>query len=637
MSDLRARRRPPLPPSQYEEFLGEAKCIAAECGLNWEFPVGADGIADARDAWDIRDLVGTKEESGAYLRRFDVDTKMQARAGWSVASMALGTCLDSDAQAFIKAAVVHLAKRKLAARKIRHFALNCRTILSLYSCKPWELSSDDLGRLLELKIDIEFRRSVQQLVRMMNERLLSLCVPISVKEQQQPEGELLEGLLARSESHKLPDEASLYELARIVFQEKPRSHADLLRFAIVRILYMTGLRIEEVRWLPRDCLIWSEHTDPITGQEAGRVGGVSRTLRLRYFGEKRAEGAPDILVEDTQVVPERFQHHIVDAVRCVDEATSSLRAVLHQQGRDAINFPGSRHERFFTSDGKEVGYSDLLFLTIKGLQGNLPDMTAKDSKITLISIASVYDFVGVNTTVLHKSAFEKYRSLTSPPQGSVRPHSLRHLLTTELFRHRVADTVITAHFGRAAVAQSYEYDHRSLAEKLEFIRLPDGAEGFFEKRSVSESVAKMVIAGLVPESHVSRSFATIQEEHGDDAAFAYLAANADGFHVTPYGFCVNSFAMNPCPKHLKCFSGCSQYAPSGLEIHRVNLEKLRVRIEAQKDKAEARSVGSVGRRNQVAHARELLEGINAALRGTPGLPVFPEGVDHSAPPKDLFA
>ena len=636
MSELSPRRRAPSPPPQYREFVLEAKHFVNERGLAWDISLSDAGIATAETAWDIRDLVGTREESGAYLSRFDVDTTIQSKADWLAATMARGSTLDADSQTFIKAAVVHLAARKLQARRIRAFASNARSILSLFSCKPWELSSDDFSRVDRLKLNSGQRRCAQQLIKIINSRLLSTCVPIAVQQRASTEEGLLESLIARHQPRKLPEESSLYELARIVFQEKPRSHADLLRFAIVRILYMTGLRIEEVRWLPVDCLAWSEHTDPITGQEAGRVGGVSRTLRLRYFAEKRAEGAPDILVEDSQLVPERFQQHIVDAVRWAEKATRSVRQLLRRQGKSIEHFPQSRHEHYLTSSGKEVGYSDLLFLTIKGLQRTLPKVLAEDSKIALLSLASIYDFVGVNTTVFHKSAFEKYRSPASPPKGSIRPHSLRHLLSTELFRQNVADTVITAHFGRATVAQSYVYDHRSLAEKLDFIRLPTGAENFFESGSAPESVAKMIVAGLIPQSHVSRSFVTIQQEHGDDAGFAYLAANADGFHVTPYGFCVNSFAMNPCPKHLKCFSGCSQFAPSGLKIHRVNLERLRERVEVQKERAQSRPAGSIGRQNQVAHATELLHGIDAALRGVPGLRVFPEGVNYSVPPEDLF-
>lgn len=49
---------------------------------------------------------------------------------------------------------------------------------------------------------------------------------------------------------------------------------------------------------------------------------------------------------------------------------------------------------------------------------------------------------------------------------------------------------------------------------------------------------------------VVHEFRKIQQEFGDEAAFDYLDAEADGLHVTPYGFCINSFTVDPCPKHI---------------------------------------------------------------------------------------
>ena len=45
------------------------------------------------------------------------------------------------------------------------------------------------------------------------------------------------------------------------------------------------------------------------------------------------------------------------------------------------------------------------------------------------------------------------------------------------------------------------------------------------------------------------AFRRIQEKSGDSEAYDYLRVEADGFHCTPYGYCVNSFTVDPCPKH----------------------------------------------------------------------------------------
>lgn len=52
----------------------------------------------------------------------------------------------------------------------------------------------------------------------------------------------------------------------------------------------------------------------------------------------------------------------------------------------------------------------------------------------------------------------------------------------------------------------------------------------------------------------------IQRLEGDEAAFVFLATEADGFHSTPYGHCLNSFTVEPCPKALECFAGCRHLA-----------------------------------------------------------------------------
>lgn len=97
-----------------------------------------------------------------------------------------------------------------------------------------------------------------------------------------------------------------------------RSHHDCIRFCAIRLLILTGLRLNEVLMLPRDCLRWESCIDVVTGRPAGEVGGTNETLRLRYFAEKHEEGGPDVLVEEHQWVPLRFQRAVAEAVekRC---------------------------------------------------------------------------------------------------------------------------------------------------------------------------------------------------------------------------------------------------------------------------------------------------------------------------------
>lgn len=224
------------------------------------------------------------------------------------------------------------------------------------------------------------------------------------------------------------------------------------------------------------------------------------------------------------------------------------------------------------------------------------------------------------------SIFEKYGSTDEDRRLSLNSHSLRHLQNTELFRLGVADTIITKRYNRKSVAQSYEYDHRSLEEELSQIELPPETEvALGEKASI---VAKMIKAGKATGPLVD-AFKKIQKSEGDDAAYQYLKVEADGFHATPYGHCINSFTVDPCPKNLECFTGCRHLSGTNLEKNRQYLLKLENKLQDALKAAEERNTKSIGMANQIAHAKVRLEGIRKLLATPEGALVFPDGPDLS--------
>lgn len=227
---------------------------------------------------------------------------------------------------------------------------------------------------------------------------------------------------------------------------------------------------------------------------------------------------------------------------------------------------------------------------------------------------------------LAESIFARY-GFTDEDRGlSLKSHSLRHLQNTELFRLGVADTIITKRYNRKSVAQSYEYDHRSLEEELSQIELPPETEAALgEKASI---VAKMIKAGKAT-GPLIEAFKKIQNSEGNDAAYQYLKVEADGFHATPYGHCINSFTVDPCPKNLECFTGCRHLSPTNLDKNREYLLTLENKLQDVIKAAEERNTKSIGRNNQIAHAKVRLEGIRKLLATPEGTLVFPDGPDLS--------
>jgi len=262
-----------------------------------------------------------------------------------------------------------------------------------------------------------------------------------------------------------------------------------------------------------------------------------------------------------------------------------------------------------------------------------------------------------------QTLFSVYGQTDEDRTLTLRPHSLRHLQNTELFRLGIADTIITKRFNRRKVAQSYEYDHRSLAEDLDQIELKPEVEARLGEKSAT--IARLIKSGKA-RGPIVDAFKNIQNTDGEDAAFEYLRAEADGFHSTPYGHCINSFMVDPCPKHLECFTGCKHLSATDLAQNRHNLVQLEARLQTAVRAIEVRKadaiggpvqlqlgesgmaddsaktlqtaaslptqrakIRSIGLDNQLAHARVRLEGVQKLIATPAGQLVFPEGVDLS--------
>ncbi|BCZ85076.1 hypothetical protein PTKU64_87510 [Paraburkholderia terrae] len=226
------------------------------------------------------------------------------------------------------------------------------------------------------------------------------------------------------------------------------------------------------------------------------------------------------------------------------------------------------------------------------------------------------------------SLFEKYGQTDEDRALKIESHMLRHLQNTELFRLGVADTIISKRFNRRSIAQSHEYDHRSLIEDLDQIALPQDIEIMLGEKA--STVARLIKGGKASGPIVD-TFRRIEATEGDAAAYEYLRAEADGFHATPYGHCLNSFTVDPCPKHLECFADCRHLSATDLPENRQNLIRLEAKFKAALETIKARPSTSIGWQNQLEHAEKRLDGIQKLLATPPGERPFPDGPDLSVP------
>lgn len=742
-------------------FIAQARNIAANERIPWDIKLDAAGVALPGEAWDLRQMVKDGRPRSVVLRTFsrykDAEERMISRGLLSVCDSRTRPVSESW-QDLIKAHTIeHLLVRKKSVGFVTSASSAWRLLATVSNTEPWLVTPDDVRLALEISDECQntangrslnlislFRGFIDPL-HLFHACPIAALVTRPVEQKRgrakfsKVESALTMTLSERKAQEKLPERRAFWEIVRIVFTEKPLTLNDALRFAMVKLLLITGLRVGEIALLPLDWRRTRTYLDQ-TGKPAGDSGGVSEALMVRHFAEKQGTG---LLYESTQFVPEMFRDEMERTLERVVDLTAPLRATLKAQyeaGRafpqyapddlvDAVEMyshltgnpvwemaplssmvkacitqyrdtldhtklkqlpelqrgpkglavavsryfdrarglilrdifgnasPGrgvqgkylriSDVESYVTNhvptkisdlapfvldNGRKLAPWELMFLMPKRAVGaGRGDSVLDPTKTFSVGIADEALLMATLGTTGREaqSLFALYGQTEADHGLTINTHSFRHLQNTELFRLGVADTIITKRFNRRSVAQTYEYDHRSLAEELDQIELPDEwAQVLGESKAAT--VAKLISAGRA-NGAIVREFRHIQKNEGDDAALRFLSAEADGFHATPYGTCLNSFTVDPCPKHLECFSGCRHLSATNLPEHQQNLVTLHGRLKLALAHARARPDGSVGKENQIAHAKVRLDGVEKLLETAAGDVVFPEGVDLSLP------
>lgn len=762
--------------SDLQQFISRAQTLAKNAGLQWDFHWDREGKVAKAERWNLTKLRGEIAKPtfwlgvvSLYAPSFQVLTNLGRS---DLVGDGQSRAMPPAWVELYKAIIVHdqLVKGNKPGNSIQNLGSAVRILATCAGNRsPGEITADDArlafnvalrtaacakrGALLQALIAQWF-----DLHRLSENAPLSIyCTPYP-DEASAAQFQKLENMGQREVDHarlmklrttlnqqhaveRLPDERSFWELVRILFTEAPISLVDALRFAELKILLLTGFRVGELVSMPVDTLRRIEHLD-YRGRRAGLSGGVSETISLRHFAEKKPNGPGSRkveLIEAFQHVPEAFRPTIEQCVADVLRLTSPMRAVLAAQvasGRflpdlapDSLvpswdiyvrltGFAGfssapispemlakyrSDHDphwleairgeqlaacvaggpnyrmrqyyrraahkfgRWITRDrqgrvivepegeswilvadaeafaqvclttklsdlrsaevagGARLEAHEFLFLRpTRALAEALHGAVTDTSRYAGVARASTKDII----IQLGGTLYERYSARGDLPFQGIEPHSLRHLQNTELFRHGLADTIITKRFNRRSVTESYSYDHRSLGEHLRAAEAPPIADGELEPHALS--AWRLILADRI-RGPVVDQFLEIQKEQGDGAAFAYLNAEAQALHVTPYGFCLNSFAVTPCPKHLECFNGCGHLVRSDDPAEQGRLIELQGRLEAHITRAKERPSRAPGFANQLRHAEVRLRGVTAALAQQPGGAVFPEGEDRHLP------
>ncbi len=263
------------PHATYLDFLLEAQRFVESKGLSWEIARDQAGIPLVGHDWDLRRLTGSHAKHASRLGSFEVDESVRSlavEAGWAEALLPQGIALTEPVENFLKAVVADRCRCAQEPRSTRHEAKVLKSFFSTTSKMPWELNTEDIARFQELKeLGESAKRCLRALARTVNEHLLSQACPLLIDGRMKKDFTWQATLDERAHAGKLPKIDALYELARIIFQVPPATHSDAIRFYALRVMVLTGLRLNEAIMLPVDCLRWEDHVDFVTGKPADEV------------------------------------------------------------------------------------------------------------------------------------------------------------------------------------------------------------------------------------------------------------------------------------------------------------------------------------------------------------------------------
>lgn len=453
-------------------------------------------------------------------------------------------------------------------------------------------------------------------------------------------------------AEKLPSKASLIAVATL--SNASLKGDDALFQSMVEISFATGLRIDEVISLDKDCLYETEieERNVLTGAQ-----DVFTVHEIRYKAKKGGSFRTKTVAESLVPILKKGIKTARRELEPVREALKALRVgdqdffpALRSEGEIPVseaykalgwssnsNFqtylrkrkvPIHNRDRKINGSLRKVAMispvdlknstSKLARESADGLWKSVEDKTVAERledmlfvtqhqrhhskkstepwRYTLISHTQLSDYLAGRPKLGVRSVFERHNLTFEGESIRLTSHQFRHFLSTMLeLSDTVSDIEVARYFGRKYIGDNKVYNHVNKSKKV-----MDRANEIIASTGISNDQAK----------EASILFTLVDKEEAletiDDLTTTL---------TTSIGLCKHDFNDSPCGKHYACLRGCAEYYrikgnnDEVKEVKRIR-EDQRVRVEAAK-----RAVGDKfhNANNWLISHQELLNGCDAAL------------------------
>ena len=471
---------------------------------------------------------------------------------------------------------------------------------------------------------------------------------------------------------KLPSKQSLIAVATL-------SNADLkgddaLFLSMVEIMFATGLRLDEVVALDKDCLYEKEieERNVLTGTQ-----DVFKVHEIRYKAKKGAGFR-------TKTVADSLVPIVKKGIETALELLAPVREIIKMLGQDGYDFfpqldTGEEitiaeawrllgwssnsnfqvylrkrnirvNSRVQNVRGKKRTLAKILPAELKDSTADLARESAADLwnsikkttiagklenmlyvtqhqrhhsikstemwKFTLISHTQISDYIAGRPELGVKSVFERHNLTFEDQPIRLTSHQLRHFLSTMLeLCDTVSDIEVARYFGRKYMGDNAAYDHTNKAKKV-----MDHADDIIASTGISKEQAK----------EAAILFTLVDKEEALETI-----GDLTTTLITTIGLCKHDYNDSPCGKHYACLRGCAEYyriKGNKTEIDEVLRirEQQKLHVAAAKESVEEEFHNA---NNWLISHQELLDGCEIALgienddgvaRGE-RVQVFPEG------------